>query len=85
MIPTPEEAFEILKEYNSGDFHLKHARIVGDCMHSIHTIRLKQQIAELRRELNRLPPGEDRNALLSEFMNLTRELAETGKKRSEKS
>ena len=32
MIPTPEEAFEILKEYNSGDFHLKHARIVGDCM-----------------------------------------------------
>ena len=32
MIPTPEEAFEILKEYNSGDFHLKHAQIVGDCM-----------------------------------------------------
>ena len=32
MIPTPDEAFEILKEYNSGDFHLKHARIVGDCM-----------------------------------------------------
>ena len=56
-------------------------RIVGDCMHSIHTIRLKQQIAELRRELNRMPPGEDRNALLSEFMNLTRELAETGKKK----
>ena len=32
MIPTPQEAFEILKEYNTGDFHLKHARIVGDCM-----------------------------------------------------
>ena len=32
MIPTPEEAFEILKEYNSGEFHLKHAQIVGDCM-----------------------------------------------------
>ena len=32
MIPTPEEAFEILKEYNEGDFHLKHGRIVGDCM-----------------------------------------------------
>ncbi len=32
MIPTPEEAFDILKEYNSGEFHLKHARIVGDCM-----------------------------------------------------
>ena len=32
MIPTPEEAYEILKEYNKGDFHLKHGRIVGDCM-----------------------------------------------------
>ena len=32
MIPTPEEAFEILKQYNEGDFHLKHGRIVGDCM-----------------------------------------------------
>lgn len=54
-------------------------RIVSDCMHSIHMIRLKQQIEELRRELNRMPPGEDRNGLLSEFMNLTRELAEAGK------
>ncbi len=32
MIPTPEEAFEIMKEYNKGEFHLKHAMIVGDCM-----------------------------------------------------
>ena len=32
MIPTPEEAYEILKQYNTGDFHLKHGRIVGDCM-----------------------------------------------------
>jgi predicted hydrolase (HD superfamily) len=32
MIPTPEEAYEILKRYNTGDFHLKHGRIVGDCM-----------------------------------------------------
>ena len=32
MIPTPEEEFEILKQYNEGDFHLKHGRIVGDCM-----------------------------------------------------
>ena len=32
MIPTPEEAYAILQEYNTGDFHLKHARIVGDCM-----------------------------------------------------
>ncbi len=32
MTPTPEEAFEILKQYNEGDFHLKHGRIVGDCM-----------------------------------------------------
>ena len=56
-------------------------RIVDDCMKSIRIIRLKQQIAELRREMNRMPPGEDRNELLKEFMELTRELAETGKKK----
>ncbi len=56
-------------------------RIVDDCMKSIRIIRLKQQIAELRREMNRMPPGEDRNGLLREFMDLTRELAETGKKK----
>ena len=32
MIPTPQEAYELLKEYNEGDFHLKHGRIVGDVM-----------------------------------------------------
>ena len=32
MIPTPQEAYDILKEYNHGEFHLKHGRIVGDCM-----------------------------------------------------
>jgi len=32
MIPTPEQAYDILKQYNQGDFHLKHGRIVGDCM-----------------------------------------------------
>ncbi|MBR0408514.1 MAG: hydrolase [Clostridia bacterium] len=32
MIPTPEEAYTLLREYNQGDFHLKHGRIVGDCM-----------------------------------------------------
>lgn len=32
MIPTPEEAYQILQRYNQGDFHLKHGRIVGDCM-----------------------------------------------------
>ena len=26
------EAYELLKEYNSGDFHLQHGRIVGDVM-----------------------------------------------------
>ena len=56
-------------------------RIVDDCLKSIRIIRLKQQIAELRREMNRMPPGEDRNGLLREFMDLTRELAETGKKK----
>ena len=32
MIPTPQEACEILDRYNEGDFHRKHARIVGDVM-----------------------------------------------------
>lgn len=32
MIPTPDEAWSILCEYNEGDFHRKHARIVGDVM-----------------------------------------------------
>ena len=32
MIPTPEQAYELLQEYNEGEFHLKHGRIVGDVM-----------------------------------------------------
>lgn len=32
MIPTPDEAWSILCEYNEGDFHRKHARIVGDVL-----------------------------------------------------
>ncbi len=32
MIPTPEQAYELLKQYNEGEFHLKHGRIVGDVM-----------------------------------------------------
>ena len=32
MIPTPQEAYELLKQYNEGDFHLKHGRTVGDVM-----------------------------------------------------
>ena len=32
MIPTPSEAYELLKQYNEGDFHLKHGRTVGDVM-----------------------------------------------------
>ena len=32
MIPTPEEAYALLNEYNKGDFHLSHGRIVGDVM-----------------------------------------------------
>lgn len=31
-IPTPEQAYEILKEYNKDDFHLKHGRIVAGVM-----------------------------------------------------
>ena len=29
MIPTPKEAFELLKEYNKGEFHLNHGKTVG--------------------------------------------------------
>lgn len=32
MIPTPIEAFELLKLYNQGEFHLKHGQTVGDVM-----------------------------------------------------
>ena len=32
MIPTPKEAYERLKEYNPGEFHLKHGKIVGSVM-----------------------------------------------------
>lgn len=32
MIPTPEQAWELLCEYNEGEFHRRHARTVGDVM-----------------------------------------------------
>ena len=32
MIPTPEQAWELLCEYNEGDLHRKHGRIVGDVL-----------------------------------------------------
>lgn len=32
MIPTPEQTWELLCEYNEGDFHRKHGRIVGDVL-----------------------------------------------------
>ena len=32
MIPAPEQAWEPLCEYNEGDFHRKHGRIVGDVL-----------------------------------------------------
>ncbi len=32
MIPTPEQAWELLCDYNEGDFHRKHARTVGDVL-----------------------------------------------------
>ncbi|MCD7887425.1 MAG: HD domain-containing protein [Clostridiales bacterium] len=32
MIPTPEEARSLVEEYNQGEFHRKHSRIVGDVM-----------------------------------------------------
>lgn len=32
MIPTPEAAWALLCEYNKGDFHQKHGRIVGDVL-----------------------------------------------------
>ena len=32
MIPTPEQAYTLVCDYNEGEFHRKHARIVGDVM-----------------------------------------------------
>lgn len=32
MIPTPEQAYALVCDYNKGEFHRKHARIVGDVM-----------------------------------------------------
>ena len=32
MIPTPEQAWALLYEYNQGEFHQKHSRIVGDVL-----------------------------------------------------
>lgn len=32
MIPTPEQAYALVCDYNEGEFHRKHARIVGDVM-----------------------------------------------------
>lgn len=32
MIPTPKEAWDLLLEFNQGEFHQKHGRIVGDVM-----------------------------------------------------
>lgn len=32
MALTKEQAWELLQEYNKGEFHLKHGRIVGDVM-----------------------------------------------------
>ena len=32
MIPTPKEAYELLKQYNEGEFHLKHGSTVGDVL-----------------------------------------------------
>ena len=32
MIPTPQQAWDLMTEYNEGEFHQKHARIVGDVM-----------------------------------------------------
>ena len=33
MILTPEQAWELLREYNEGDFHRKHGRIVLSLIH----------------------------------------------------
>ena len=32
MIPTPEQAWELLCEYNEGEFHRRHGRTVGDVL-----------------------------------------------------
>ena len=55
-------------------------QIVSDCLNSIRKKYLKQQLAEVRKTLSGMPEGEERTEMLKEFMNLTRSLAESGKK-----
>ena len=50
-------------------------RIVDDCLRSIRRKYLQNQIAGIQTALLHLPPGEERQSLLKEFMNLTRQLA----------
>lgn len=55
-------------------------QIVSDCLQSIRRKHLQQQIAETKRALNETPAGAERQELLREFMELTRNLAGIGKK-----
>lgn len=32
MIPTPQQAYELLEQYNSDPFHLAHGRHVGETL-----------------------------------------------------
>lgn len=32
MIPSKEEALALLMKYNKGEFHIKHGKVVGDCL-----------------------------------------------------
>jgi len=54
-------------------------RIVSDCLSSLRRKHLQQRMREVREQLHAGISGEERKALLNEFMELTSQLAENGR------
>ena len=79
------EVFSLLTEeekpWDSDEIPL---RIVEDCLRNIRRKYLQLRIADLRKMLAKHPEGAERDELLHEFMNLTRNLASEGKKEQRK-
>lgn len=56
-------------------------KITKDCLKGIRKNHLEKQIAQLRKDLNDFPEGEEREELLREFINLSRSLTQLLNKR----
>ncbi|MBO4646572.1 MAG: DNA primase [Lentisphaeria bacterium] len=75
-VPEPDPDPDPEKEKKKEEIPLQ---IVSDCLSSIRRKHLQQQIADLRKLLTGPVSEEERHDLLGEFMELTKQLAETGK------